>query len=90
MAEGLYVDRAYRQAASGVLMPASRGSVWVETRVVDGALDLVSDSVAYAGQPRRWLGDVRWRQLVIGLFAGVVALAVVTIVLAGRLIGKTG
>jgi NADH-quinone oxidoreductase subunit L len=90
MAEGLYVDRAYRLAASGVLMPASRGSGWVETQVVDGGLDLISDSVAYAGQPRRWLGDVRWRQLVIGIFAGVVALAVVTIVLAGRLIGKTG
>jgi NADH-quinone oxidoreductase subunit L len=90
LAEGLFVDRAYRLAAAGVLMPASRASVWIETRVVDGALDLVSDSVAFAGQPRRWLGDLRLRQLLIGLFAGVVALAVIGIVLAGRLIGKTG
>src|SRR5439155_16536887 len=90
LAEGFFVDRAYRLAAAGVLPPASRASGWVETRIVDGAIDLVSDSVAFAGQPRRWLGDLRLRQLLIGLFAGVVALAVITIVLAGRLIGKTG
>ena len=90
LAEGFFVDRAYRLAAAGVLLPASRASGWVETRIVDGAIDLVSDSVAFAGQPRRWLGDLRLRQLLIGLFAGVVALAVITIVLAGRLIGKTG
>jgi hypothetical protein len=33
---------------------------------------------------------VRARQLVIGLFAGVVALGAITIVLAGRIIGKGG
>jgi len=33
---------------------------------------------------------VRARQLVIGLFAGVVALGVVTIILAGRIIGNAG
>jgi len=90
LAEGLLIDRAYRLAAVGVLLPASRASSWVETRIVDGAFELVSDSIAFAGQPRRWLGDLRMRQLLIGLFAGVVALAVVTIVLAGRVIGKTG
>ena len=90
VAEGFFLDRAYRLAAAGALLPAGRASGWIETRVVDGALDLVSESVGFAGQPRRWLGDARLRQLLIGLFAGVVILAVVTILLAGRLIGKTG
>ena len=90
IAEGFFIERAYRLAAVGVLLPASRASSWVETRLIDRALDLLSDSVAFAGQPRRWLGDLGLRQLLIGLFAGVVALAVITMVLAGRLIGKTG
>jgi len=34
-------------------------------------------------QPRGWLAQVRNRQLLIGLFAGVVALGAVSIVLAG-------
>jgi len=90
LADGLLIERAYRLAAVGVMLPASRASTWVESHVVDGALDLVSDSVGFAGQPRRWLGDLRMRQLLIGLFAGVVTLAVVSIVLAGRLIGGSG
>jgi NADH-quinone oxidoreductase subunit L len=89
MGEGLYIDRAYRLAGIAVLTPISRTMRWVETRVVDGALDLIADSVAFAGQPRGWLAQVRARQLLIGLFAGVVALGAITIVLAGRVIGKS-
>jgi NADH-quinone oxidoreductase subunit L len=90
MGEGLFIDRAYRLGAVAVLLPISRAMGWVETRVVDGAIDLIADSVAFAGQPRSWLSQVRARQLLIGLFAGVVALGAVTIVLAGRIIGKAG
>jgi NADH-quinone oxidoreductase subunit L len=90
MGEGLFIDRAYRLAAVGIVLPASRAASWVETRVVDGALDLVGDSIEFVGQPRRWLAEVRIRPLLIGFFAGVVALGAVAIVLAGGIIGKTG
>jgi hypothetical protein len=90
MGEGLFVERAYRLGAVAVMLPLSRAAAWVDAHVVDGALDLISDSVAFAGQPRQWLAQVRARQLVIGLFAGVVALGAISIVLAGRLIGKAG
>jgi NADH-quinone oxidoreductase subunit L len=88
MGEGLFVERAYRLGGAAIVLPLSRVAGWVEVHIVDGALDLISDSVAFAGQPRQWLAQVRARQLVIGLFAGVVALGAITIVLAGRLIGK--
>jgi NADH-quinone oxidoreductase subunit L len=90
MGEGLFVDRAYRLGTGLVLLPVSRATEWVETHLVDAALDLIADSVAFAGQPRGWLAQVRVRQLLIGLFAGVVALGAITIVLAGRIIGKAG
>ncbi|TME57377.1 MAG: hypothetical protein E6I60_01840 [Chloroflexi bacterium] len=90
LGEGFLIDRAYRLGGAGVLLPMSRAAGWVETHIIDGGLDLVAESVAFAGHPRRWLADVRARQLVIGLFAGVVALGVVTIILAGRIIGNAG
>jgi NADH-quinone oxidoreductase subunit L len=90
MGEGLFIDRAYRLGAERALLPVSRAAGWVELHIVDEGLELVADSVAFVGQPRRWLGDVRARQLLIGLFAGIVALGAVTIVLAGRIIGKAG
>src|SRR5437870_4578084 len=89
MGEGLFVERAYHLGAAGLLMPASRAAGWIEQRV-DATVDLVADSVAFAGQPRRWLPDVRPRQLVIGLLAGMVVLATVSMMLAGRVIGKVG
>ena len=89
MAEGLFVERAYQFGAAGLLMPASRAAGWIEQRV-DATVDLVADSVAFAGQPRRWLPDLRPRQLVIGLLAGLVVLATVSMMLAGRVIGKVG
>jgi hypothetical protein len=90
MGEGLFVDRVYQLAAVGILLPVSRAASWVETRIVDGALNLIGDSIAFAGQPRRWLAEVRIRPLLIGFFAGVVALSTLAIVLAGGIIGKTG
>jgi NADH-quinone oxidoreductase subunit L len=90
LAEGLFVEWAYREGATRGLLSISRAAEWVELRIVDGAIDLISESVAFAGQPRRWLASARARQLLIGLFAGVVALGVVSIVLAGRIIGKAG
>src|SRR5207244_6729814 len=86
MGEGLFIERAYRLGA--VTVPASRAMGWVETHVVGGAMDLIAESAAFAGGPRNWLAQVRIRQLLIGLFAGIVALGVVSILLAGRLIGK--
>ena len=90
MAEGLFIDWAYRQGAARGLVPVSRAAEWVDVHIIDGAADLVTESVAFAGHPRHWLGSVRARQLMIGLFAGVVALGVVSMVLAGRIIGKAG
>jgi len=90
MGEGLFMDRAYQLAAAGIVLPVSRGASWVETRVIDGALDLVGDSIEFAGQPRRWLAEFRIRPLLIGFFAGVVALGAIAIVLAGGIIGKSG
>src|SRR2546428_1557668 len=83
MGEGLFIDRAYRFGAVAILVPASRVMRWVEIHVVDGAMDLIAESVAFAGQPRAWLAQVRARQLLIGLFAGVIALGALSIVLAG-------
>ena len=90
MGEGLFVDRAYQLAGAGIVLPVSRAASWVETRVIDGALDLVGDSIEFAGQPRRWLAEFRIRPLLIGFFAGVVALGAIAIVLAGGIIGKSG
>lgn len=87
LTEGLYVDRAYGQAVRRGLLPLSRGLAWVEARVVDGGLDLVADSIAFAGRPRRRLGEAHARQLAIGIVAGVLALALLSIVLTGRVIG---
>jgi NADH-quinone oxidoreductase subunit L len=90
MGEGLFVERAYQLAGVGIVLPVSRAASWVETRVIDGALDLVGDSIEFAGQPRRWLGEFRIRPLLIGFFAGVVALGAIAIVLASGIIGKSG
>ena len=72
------------------MLPLSRATGWVETRIVDAGLDLVTESVSFAGQPRRWLTDLRARQFVIGVLAGVIALAVVSMVIASRIVGKAG
>jgi NADH-quinone oxidoreductase subunit L len=90
MGEGIFVDRAYQLAAVGIVLPVSRAASWVETRIIDGALDLVGDSIEFVGQPRRWLAEFRIRPLLIGFFAGVIALGAIAIVLAGEIIGKTG
>jgi NADH-quinone oxidoreductase subunit L len=90
MGEGLFVDRAYQLAAAGIVLPVSRAASWVETRVIDGALDLVGDSIEFVGQPRRWMAEFRSRPLLIGFFAGVIALGAIAIVLAGGIIGKAG
>lgn len=90
LGEGFYIDRAYGLATSRGLVALSRGLGWVDARVVDGGLDLVADSFAFAGQPRRRLPDLRLRQLAIGIVAGVVVLALIGIALAGRLTGTTG
>src|SRR5437870_4150037 len=83
LGEGFFIERAYRLGAVAVLLPASRAMGWVETHVADRAMDLIAESAAFAGGPRNWLAQVRIRQLLIGLFAGVVALGAVSIVLAG-------
>jgi NADH-quinone oxidoreductase subunit L len=88
--EGLFIDRAYQLAAVGIAQPLSRAASWIDTRVIDGALDLVGDSIEFAGQPRRWLTEFRLRPVLIGFFAGVIALGAIAIVLAGGIIGKTG
>ena len=90
MEEGLFVERAYRLGSTAALLPISHALGWVERRVIEGAMDLITESVAYAGKPRGWLAQLRARQLLIGLFAGVVALTAITIVLAGRIIGQAG
>jgi NADH-quinone oxidoreductase subunit L len=90
LAEGFYVDRAYGVATSRGLVALSRGLRWVDERVVGGGTELIADSLAFAGQPRRWVPDLRLRQVAIGIVAGVVVLALIGIVLAGRLTGVTG
>src|SRR5713101_7681751 len=47
--EGLFIDRAYQLAAAGIVLRVSRAAWWVETRVIDGALDLVGNSIEFAG-----------------------------------------
>src|SRR2546423_346870 len=50
MGEGLFIDRAYRLAAVGIVLPVSRAASWGEAPAVAGGLDLVCDSIAFAGQ----------------------------------------
>jgi NADH-quinone oxidoreductase subunit L len=85
MGDGLYIDQAYRLGTRALVLPLSRAAGWVEIHVVDYGLDLISDSVAFAGQPRSWLAQVRARQLLIGLFAGIIALALIAIAVVGKL-----
>ena len=87
LADGFYLDRGYGLAISRGLFALSRGLDWIDTRVVDGGLDLIADSLTFASQPRRWLPDLRVRQLAIGLVAGVLLLALIGIILGGRLTG---
>src|SRR2546430_3735156 len=54
MGEGLFIDRAYRLPAGGPRPAAGPARSRVQTRVVDRALDLVGDSIEFAGQPRHW------------------------------------
>ena len=89
MTEGLFVEQAYGEGVRLGVLPLSRGLGWVDRRVVDGVLDLLADSLAFASRPRRWLGELHTRQLAIGVVAAVLALALVSIVLSGRLIGTT-
>jgi NADH-quinone oxidoreductase subunit L len=90
LGEGLYVGRGYAIAGSRLLLPATAGLDWADERLVDGAGDLVADSLTYAGRPRRWLLDLPLRQLAIAVLAGALVLALATILLAGRLFGATG
>jgi NADH-quinone oxidoreductase subunit L len=90
LAEGLYLGRGYALAVSRALLPASAALGWVERSVIDGASDLVADSLAYAGRPRRWIADLSTRQLAIGVLAGALVLGVVVMIMTGRLFGTTG
>jgi NADH-quinone oxidoreductase subunit L len=90
LGEGLYLPRAYGLAGSRGVIPAAAGLGWVDERVIDTGTALVAESIGYAGRPRRWLPELSARQLAIGIVAGALVLAVVTIVAAGRLFGTTG
>jgi NADH-quinone oxidoreductase subunit L len=83
--DGLYVGRGYAIAGSRLLLPVTAALDWADERLVDGAGDLVADSLTYAGRPRRWLLDLPLRQLTIAVLGGALVLAVLTILLAGRL-----
>ena len=83
LGEGVYLGHAYGIAAARGLVPAATALGWTDERLIDGAGDLVADSVAYAGRPRHWQPDLPLRQLALGVLAGAFLLAVLTIVLAG-------
>jgi NADH-quinone oxidoreductase subunit L len=85
LARGLFIERAYRLGVDAIVLPLSRASGWIERTVIDGAFELVTDSVAFAGRPRRRLPSLRAYQVALGLFAGLIVLAVITIVAAGRI-----
>jgi NADH-quinone oxidoreductase subunit L len=89
LTEGLFIDQAYGRAGRWGLLPLSRGLAWTDRRIVDGALDLVGDSIAFAARPRHWLGELRPRRLAIGIAAGVLVVALLSFVLTGRVIGTT-
>jgi NADH-quinone oxidoreductase subunit L len=89
-AASFYLEPAYRIAGSWILLPAARAAAWLETRVVDAGIDLASDSVGFAASPRRWLPDLSVRRLLLGVLAGVAVVAAAGIVLAGRVLGRSG
>jgi NADH-quinone oxidoreductase subunit L len=86
----LYVEQGYGVLGRRGLVPLSRALGWADRRVVDGGFGLIADSLAFAGQPRRWFTDWRLRPVTIGFLVGVVALGLIGIVLTGRVIGATG
>lgn len=90
LGEGLYLGRGVSLATSRGLVPVAAALDWTDDHVIDEAADLMADSLAYASQPRRWLVELSPRQLAVGLMAGFVVLAVLSIVLAGHLSGATG
>jgi NADH-quinone oxidoreductase subunit L len=90
LAEGLYIPQAIALGTRRGLVPASSAAGWADEEVIDGAGDLVADSLGYGTQTRRWLPELPVRQLAIGLFACLVLLAVLSIVLVGRVFGVTG
>ncbi len=88
--EGLYVPRGYALAGERGLRPLGGRAQWADETVIDGAGDLVADSLAWAARPQQWLTDLSMRQLAIAVLAGLLLLALLTIVLAGRAFGATG
>jgi NADH-quinone oxidoreductase subunit L len=89
LATGLYLEPASRLAAGWILVPVGRAATWLETHVVDAGIDLASDSVAYAVGPKRRLPDLRASQLLLAVIAGVAVVAA-GMVLAGRILGRSG
>ena len=86
VAEGFFIDQGTRLAAARGLLAVGGTFRWAERRIVDGALDIIRDSLAFATSPRRVLPELSARQLAITAVAGVVLIALFGLVLGSRLV----
>ncbi|HEY8677742.1 MAG TPA: proton-conducting transporter membrane subunit [Candidatus Dormibacteraeota bacterium] len=81
---GFYLDRGYALGMGRGVLPASQAAGWVDRAVIDGALDLAGDSVAYASASQRRLPRVRPQHYALGLLVGLLALAAASFALGGH------
>jgi NADH-quinone oxidoreductase subunit L len=87
LADGLEAERGYRLVSRAGISPLSSGIGWVDRRLLTGGGDLLADSLAFAGRPRRWLVDLWPGRLAIGVMAGIALLALAAVLFGSRLTG---
>ncbi len=82
---GFYVGDLYRWGTENALLRAGSVAGWVDRVVIDGAVDRLGAGVAGVNGPVRWAPSLHIPQFALGIFAGLVLLAVLTAALGGHL-----
>jgi NADH-quinone oxidoreductase subunit L len=78
-ANGFYLDRGYTLAVERGLLPLSAAVGWVDRRLIDGFFDSLGASVASATRPRPFLANLRFGQLALAIFAGLLLLGLIAV-----------
>lgn len=82
---GFFIGDAYRWGTENGLVRLGAVLGWVDRVVVDGAVDRLGAGVAAVNGPGRWAPSLRIPQFALGIFAGLVLLALLTAALGGHL-----
>lgn len=81
---GFYLDDAYRWGTENALLRAGSLLGWVDRVLIDGAADRLGAGVAGVHRAVRWAPSLRIPQLALGVFSGLVLLALLTAALGGH------